>query len=123
MTYSYYYCKPMLYKYQFDSDQILEDLDSIVAEAERQRTEIAKKVLPHPHGHYDRQSFSLDKKLPSLRCAPQTHRHSLRHRIPIPCHLHPRCHWITKPSATLPTSWPTNGAATPSPLALAATDQ
>ena len=39
MTYSYYYCKPMLYKYQFDSDQILEDLDSIVAEAERQQIE------------------------------------------------------------------------------------
>ena len=29
----------MLYKYQFDSDQILEDLDSIVAEAERQQIE------------------------------------------------------------------------------------
>ena len=39
MTYSYYYCKPMLYKYQFDSDQIFEDLDSIVAEAERQQIE------------------------------------------------------------------------------------
>ena len=39
MTYSYYYCKPMLYKYQFDSDQLLEDLDSIVAEARRQQIE------------------------------------------------------------------------------------
>lgn len=29
----------MLYKYQFDSDQIFEDLDSIVAEAERQQIE------------------------------------------------------------------------------------
>ena len=39
MTYSYYYGKPMLYKYQFDSDQILEDLDSIVEEAEHQQIE------------------------------------------------------------------------------------
>ena len=39
MTYSYYYCKPMLYKYRFDSEQLLDDLDSIVAEAERQQIE------------------------------------------------------------------------------------
>ena len=39
MTYSYYYCQPMLYKYRFDSDQLLEDLDSIVAEAQRQEIE------------------------------------------------------------------------------------
>ena len=39
MTYSYYYCKPMLYKYRFDSEQLLDDLDSIVAEAERQSVE------------------------------------------------------------------------------------
>ena len=39
ITYSYYYCKPMLCKYRFDSEQLLDDLDSIVAEAERQQIE------------------------------------------------------------------------------------
>ena len=39
MTYSNYYCEPMLYKYRFDSEQLLDDLDSIVAEAERQSVE------------------------------------------------------------------------------------
>ena len=39
ITYSYYYCKPVLYKYRFDSEELLEDLDEIVAEAERQQVE------------------------------------------------------------------------------------
>ena len=39
MTYSYYYCKPMLYKYRFDPDELLEDLDLTVAEADRQKIE------------------------------------------------------------------------------------